>query len=158
MLNDILPSYGGNILPGDGSWTVLLGKTLESPLNSKEIKSVNPKGNKLWIFIRRTDAEAEAPILWPPDVKSQLIRKDSDVGKDWWQEGKGTTEDEMAGWHHWLNGHEFEQTPGDCEGQRSLASCSPRRHRAGHDWVTEHNNKMGVREKICISLRIWSVC
>ena len=158
MLNDILPSYRDNILPGDGSWTVLLGKTLGSPLNSKEIKPVNPKGNQLWIFIRRTDAAAEAPILWPPDVKSQLIRKDSDVGKDWWQEGKGTTEDEMAGWHHRLNGYEFEQAPGDCEGQGSLGSCSPRGHRAGHDWATEHNNKIGVREKIRVSLRIWSVC
>ena len=106
-------------------WTVVLEKTLESPLDSKEIKPVNPKGNEPWIFIRRTDAEAEAPILWPPDAKSQLIRKDSDAGKDWGQEEKGMTEDEMVGWHHWLNGCEFEQTSGDSEGQGSLACCGP---------------------------------
>ena len=85
-------------------WTVLL-KTLESPLDSKEIKLVNPEGNQLGIFIGRTDAEVEAPILWSPDGKSQLIGKDSDAGKDWGQEEKETTEDEMVGWHHWLNGH-----------------------------------------------------
>ena len=89
-------------------WTVVLEKTLESPLDCKEIKPVNPKGNQSWIFIRRTDAEAETPILWPPDVKSWLIGKDSDAGRDWGQEEKGMTEDEMAGWHHRLNGHEFE--------------------------------------------------
>ena len=89
------------------SWTVVLEKTLESPLDCKEIKPVNPKGNQPWIFIRRTDAEAETPILWPPDVKSQLIRKDCDGRKDWRQE-KGTTEDEMVGLHHQFNRHEFE--------------------------------------------------
>ena len=88
-------------------WTVVLEKTLESPLNWKEIKPVNPKGNQLWIFIGRTGAEAEAPILWPPDVKSWLIWKDPDAGKDWRQE-KGTKEDEMIIWHHWFDGHEFE--------------------------------------------------
>ena len=82
--------------------------TLENPLDSKEIKSVNPKGNQHWIFICMTDAAAETPVLWPPDAKSQLIGKDLDAGKDWGQEEKGTTEDEMVGWHHWLNGHEFE--------------------------------------------------
>ena len=87
-------------------------KTLESRLGCKEIEPVNPKGNQPWIFIRRTDAEAEAPILWPPDVKSQPIRKDPDAGKDWRQEEKGTTEDKMVGWHHQLDGHEFEQAPG----------------------------------------------
>ena len=86
-------------------WTVVLEKTLESPLDCKEIKPVNPKGNQLWRFIGRTDAEAEAPILWPPDVKSWLIRKDPDAGKDWGQEVKGTTEDETVGWYHRLNGH-----------------------------------------------------
>ena len=86
----------------------MLGKTLESPLDSKEIKQINPKGNQPWIFIERTDAKTEAPILWPPDVKNQLNRKDSDAGKDWWQEDKGTAEDEVVGWHHRLNGHEFE--------------------------------------------------
>ena len=89
-------------------WTVVLEKTLESPLDSKEIQPVHPKGNQPWIVIGRTDAEAEAPILWPLDVKSQFIGKDPDVGKDWGQEEKGTTEDEMVGWHHWLNEHEFE--------------------------------------------------
>ena len=103
---------------------VVLEKTLESPLDSKEIKPVNPKGNQPWIFIGRTDAEAEAPILWSPDVKSQPIGKDPDAGKDWGQEEKGVIEDEMVGWHHWLSGHEFEQTLGDSEGQGSLARCS----------------------------------
>ena len=106
-------------------WTVVLEKTLESPLDCKEIKPINPKGNQSWIFIGRTDAEAEAPILWPPDVKSQLIRKDPDAGKDWRQEGKGMTEDKMVGWHQWLSGHEFEQTPGDGEGQGDMVFCSP---------------------------------
>ena len=99
-------------------WTVVLEETLESPLESKEIKPVNPKGNQSWISIGRTDAEA--PILWPPDAKSQFTGKDPEAGKDWKQE-KGTTEDEMAGWHHRLNGHEFEQALGDGEGQGSLA-------------------------------------
>ena len=92
----------------------------------KEIKLVNLKGNQSWIFIGKTDAEAETPILWPPDVKNWLIGKDPDAGKVWRQEEKGTTEDEMIGWHHWLNGHEFEQTPGDREGQGSLMCCNPR--------------------------------
>ena len=87
-------------------WTVMLEKTLESPLDCKEIKPVNPKGNQSWIFIGRTDAEAEVLILWAPDVKNQLIGKDPEAGKEWGQEEKGTTE-EMIGWHHWLNGHEF---------------------------------------------------
>ena len=106
-------------------WTVVLEKTLESPLDCKEIKSVKPKENQPWIFIGRTDGEAEAPILWPPDVKSQLIGKDSDAGKCWEQEEKGMTEDEMVGWHHWLDGHEFEQTLGESEGQEILACHSP---------------------------------
>ena len=89
-------------------WTVVLEKTLENPLDSKEIKPVHPKGDQSWIFIGRTDAEAEALILWPPDAKNWLTGKDPDAGKDWRQE-KGMTEDEMVGWHHWLNGHEFEQ-------------------------------------------------
>ena len=89
-------------------WTVVLEKTLESLLNCK-IKPVNPKGNKSWIFLGRTDAEAEAPILWPPDAKNWLIEKAPDAGKDWRQKEKGTTEDEMVGWHHRLDGHEFEQ-------------------------------------------------
>ena len=89
-------------------WTVVMKKTLESLLDCKEIQPVNPKWNQSWIFIGRTDAEAETPLLWLPDVKSWLIRKDSDAGKDWRQEEKGTTEDEMVGWDLWLNGHEFE--------------------------------------------------
>ena len=117
--------------------TVVLGKTLESPLNCKDIRPGNAKGNQFWIFIGRTDAETEAPILWPPDVKNWLINKDPDAGKDWRQEEKGTTEDEMIGWHHLLDGHEFEQTPGLGDGQGSLACCGPRGHRVGHDWMTE---------------------
>ena len=88
-------------------WTVVLGKTLENPLDCKGIQPVNSKGNQSWIFIRRTDAEAETPILRPPDVKSWLTRKDPDAGKDWRLEEKGTIEDETVGWHHWLDGHEF---------------------------------------------------
>ena len=115
--------------------TVALEKTFESPLDFKEIQLVHPKGNQSWIFTGRTDAEAEAPILWRPDAKSQLIRKDPDSGKDWRQ--KGTTEEEMVGWHHWLDGHEFEQAPGDGEGQGSLAGCSLWGHKVKRDWVTE---------------------
>ena len=103
----------------------------------KGIKPVNFTVNQSWIFIGRTDAETEAPILWPPDAKSQLIRKDPDAGKDWGWEEKGMTEDEIVGWHLWLNGHELQQSPGDGEGQRSLACCSPWCRRVGHDWVTE---------------------
>ena len=88
-------------------WTVVLEKTLESPLDCKENKPAHPKGNQSCVFLGRTDAEAEAPVLWPPDSKSWLIGKDPDAGKDWRQEEKGTTEDEMVGWHHWLNGHKF---------------------------------------------------
>ena len=102
--------------------TVVLEKTLESPLDCK-IKPVNPKGNQSWIFTGRTDAEAEAPMLWPPEAKSQLIRKDSDAGKEWRQEEKGMTEDEMVGWHHCLKGHESEQTLKDNEGHGSLVCC-----------------------------------
>ena len=105
-------------------WTVVLEKTLESPLDCK-IKPVNPKGNQSWMFTGRTDVEAETPILWPPDVKNWLIWKDPDAGKDWRQEEKGTTEDEMVGWHHWLDGHEFEQAPGVGEEQGGLAWCIP---------------------------------
>ena len=110
-------------------WTVVLEKTLESPLDYKEIKPVYPKGNQSWLFIVRTDAEAETPILWPHDAKNWLIGKDPDAGIDWGQEEKGTTEDEMVGWHHRLNGCEFEQAPGVGDGQGSLASCSPWGHK-----------------------------
>ena len=97
-------------------WIVALEKTLESPFDNKVVKTVNPNWNPSWIFIRRTDAENEAPILWPPDLKSWLIRKDSDAQKEWGQEEKGTTEDQMVEWHHWLSGHGFAQAPGDGEG------------------------------------------
>ena len=104
---------------------VLLEMTLESPLECKEIKPVKPKGNQFWIFIGRTDVEAETPIFWPHDAKNWLTGEDPDAGKDWRQEEKWTTEDVMVRWHHWLNGHEFEKTKGDGEGQESLACCSP---------------------------------
>ena len=124
-------------------WTAVLEKTLKSPFDSKKIKSVNPKGNQSWVFIRRTDAEAEAPTggLWPPVAKSWLIGKDPDAGKDQRQEKKGTTEDEMVGWHHWLDGHEFEQAPEDGDGQGSLVCCSPWGHKEldMNEWL---NNKM----------------
>ena len=118
--------YKENWAPKDWRfWTVVLEKTLESPLDYKEIKPVNPKGNQSWIFIGRTDAETEAPILWLPDVKNWLIWKDLDAGKNLRQEEKGMTEDEMIGWHHWLYGHEFEQALGVGDGQACLACCSP---------------------------------
>ena len=114
-------------------------RLLKSPLDCKEIKPVNPKGNWSWILIGRTNAEAEAPVFWPPDAKSWLIREDPDAGQDWRQEEKGTIEDRMVGWHHWLDEREFEQTPGDGEGQGSLACCSPLGHKESDR--TEHLNK-----------------
>ena len=107
----------------------MLEKILESSLDCKEIQPVHPKVNQSWVFIGRTDAKAETPILWPPHVKSWLIGKDSDAGRDWGQEEKGMTEDEMAGWHHGLNGHESEPIPGDSEEQGSLMCCSPWDHK-----------------------------
>ena len=104
-------------------WTMVLEKTLESPLDCKEIQPVHSKGDQSWVFIERTDAKAETPVLWPPHVKSWLIGKDSDAGGDWGQEEKGTIEDEMAGWHHRLDGREFEWTPGDGDGQGGLSCC-----------------------------------
>ena len=109
-------------------WTVVLEKTLESSLDFKEIQQVSSKGNQSWIFIGRTDAEAETPIFWLPDAKNWLIWKDSDTGKDWRQE-KEMTEDEVVGWHHQLDGHESEQAPGVGYGQGSLACCSPWGHK-----------------------------
>ena len=103
----------------------VLEKILESPLDCKEIQPVHPKGNQSWIFIRRTDAEAETPVLWPPDAKSWLLGKDPDAGKDWRCEEKGMTKDKMVGWHHWLNEHVFELTPGVDDGQGGLVCCSP---------------------------------
>ena len=109
----------------DNWYTVVLEKTLENSLDYREIKSDNLKGNQFWIFNGSTDGEAETPIFWPPDVKNWLIGKDPDAGQDWRQEEKGMTEDEMVGWHHRLNGHEFEQPPGVGDGQGSLLCCSP---------------------------------
>ena len=106
-------------------WTVVLEKTLESPLDCKEIQPVRPKGDQSWVFTGRTDVEAETPILWPPHAKSWLIGKDPDAGKDWGQEEKETTEDEMVGWPYRLNGHECGWTPGVGDGQGGLACCSP---------------------------------
>ena len=110
-------------------WAVMLEKTLESPLDCKEIQPVHPKGDQSWVFIGRTDVEAETPILWPPHVNSWLIGKDPDAGRDWGQEEEGMTEDEMAGWYHPLNGHEFEWTLGVGDGQGGLACCSPWGHK-----------------------------
>ena len=104
---------------------MVLGKTLESPLYNDEIKQVNLKGNKPWMFSGRTEAEVETPILWPPDMKSQLFGKDPDAGKNWRQNEKRATGDKMIGWYNWFSGHELEQTPGDDEGQGNLGSCSP---------------------------------
>ena len=110
-------------------WTVVLEKTHGSPLDCNDIQPVHPKVNQSWIFIGRIDTEAETPILWPLFVKNWLIWKDLEAGKDWRQEEKGTTEDELVGWHHGLDEHEFEQPPGVDEGQRSLACCSPWGHK-----------------------------
>ena len=110
-------------------WTVVLEKTLKSPLDCKEIKPVHPKGNQSWIFILSIEAEVEAPMLWPPHAKNRLIVKDPDAGKDWRLDEKGTTEDEMVEWHHQLTGYEFEQALGVGDGQRSLACCSPWGHK-----------------------------
>ena len=110
-------------------WTVVLEKTLESPLDCKEIQPVHPKGDQSWLFIGRTHAEAETPILWPPDTKNWLTWKDPDAGKDWRQEEKGMTEDEMVGWHHQLDGHGFEQVLGAGDGQGRLVCCGPWGHK-----------------------------
>ena len=150
-------SYGFSVVMyGCESWTIKKAehwridafelwcwRRLESPLDSKEIKPVNPKGNIHWIFTGRTDAEAEVRTLWPPNVKSQLIRKDPDAGKDWRQEEKGMTEDELVGWHHQLNGHEFEQTPGGGERQGSMACCSPWgcKELDTTEWLKNNNKK-----------------
>ena len=115
---------------------VVLEKTLESPLDCKEIKPANPKGNQPWIFTGRIDPEAEAPILWPPDAKSQLTGNDADAGKDWGQQEKRATENEMVGWHHQLNWHAFARTPGDSEGQRSLVHWHPWGRRVRHGLLT----------------------
>jgi len=127
-------------------WIVLLEKTLESPLDRKEIKPVNPKGNQPLIFIGRTDAEAEAPLLWPPDVKNWLTGKDPDAEKNWRQDEKVVTEDEMVGWHHQLNGHEFEQTLGYSDEEGRLTCCSPWDCRVRHNLATIKNKKKGTAD------------
>ena len=126
-------------------WTVVLEKTLESPLDWKEVQPVHPKGDQSWVFIGRTDVEAETPILWLPDVKSWLIWKDSDAGRDWGQEEKGTTEDEMVGWYHRLNGHGFGWTPGVGDGWGGLACCSSWGHKESDtteqlNWTDYYSN------------------
>ena len=132
---------------------MVLEKTLEISLDCK-IKPVDPKGNQSWIFIGKTDAEAEAPVLWPPDGKSQLIGKDPDAGKDWRQEEKGMTEDGMVGWHHQLDGHELEQALGVDDGQGSLACCSPWGHKELD--TAERINWTEYESKICsYVLEIW---
>ena len=122
---------------------MVLEKTFESLLDYKEIKPVNPKGNQSWIFLGRTDVEAEAPVHWLSDEKSKLIGRDPDAGNDWRQKEKGMTEDEMVGWYHWFNGHEFEQTPGDSEEQGSLVCCMwhMRSQKVRHDWATNNNKR-----------------
>ena len=115
--------------------TVVLEKTLESPFDCKEIKPVNPKGSQPWIFITRTDAKAEMPVLWPLLQRADSLEK---TLKNWRQEEKGVTEDEMVGWHHWLDGHEFEKSLGVGDGQGSLAFCSPWGCKVGHNWVSTH--------------------
>ena len=132
-------------------WTVVLEKTLESPLDCKEIQPVHPKGNQSWIFFGRTDAKAETPILWPPDVKNWLIGNDPDAGKDWRQEEKWMPENEMIGWHDRLDGHEFEWTPGVGDGQGSLACSSP--------WgCKESDTTERLNWTDYVSLTSWQLC
>ena len=135
-------------------WTVVLEKTLVSPMDCKEIQPVHPKRNQSWVFIGRTDAEAETPILWRPDVKNWLIGKDPDAGKDWRQEEKGTTVNEMVGWHHWHVGHEFEQGLGVGDGQGGLLCCSPwgRKESDMTEWLnwTELNQRSAQDENFLL--------
>ena len=132
-------------------WTVLLEKTLESPLDCKEIKAVNPKGNQPWIFIGRTDVEAEAPILWPLNAKSRLIGIDPDTGKDWGQEEKQVRWGWDVGWYHWLKGHEVEQSLGDSEGHGSLACCSSQGHKELYVtyWLNSNNICLTEVRNLC---------
>ena len=136
---------------------VVLEKTLESPMDCKEIQPVHSEGDKSWVFIGRTDAEAETPILWPPHEKSWLIGKDPDAGKDWGQEEKGTTEGEMAVWHHWLNAHEFGWTPGVGDGQGGLACCDSWGHKESDTteqlkWTELNWSNLRQISKICYHL------
>ena len=140
-------------------WTVVLEKTLENPLDCKEIQPVHPKGDQSWVFIGRSDVEAETPILWLSDVKSWLIWKDPDAGKDWGQEEKGKTEDEMVGWHHRLNGHEFEWVLGFGDGRGGLACCSSWGHKESDMTVrltwTELKAHLTAHSR-CLTLSKWS--
>ena len=131
--------------PKNWCLTVVLEKTLESPLDSKAIQPVNPKGNQPWIFIGRTDAEAEVLILWPPDVKSWLIGKDPDAGKDWRQKEKRATEDDMVGWSHRFSRHKLGQTPGNSEGQGTLVHCSPWGEESDTTWQLNNNNRFVIQ-------------
>ena len=136
---------------------MVLEKTLESPLDSKEIQPVHAKGNQSWVFIGRTDAEAEASVICPPDVKNWLIGKDLDAAKDWRLEEKGTTEDERVGWHHQLNGHEFKQALGVGDGQRSLACCNTWGRKEsdmteGLNWTGKKESKRQRTELVSLSL------
>ena len=128
-------------------WTVVLEKTLESPLDCKEIQPVHSEGDQPWVFFGKNDAKAEAPVLWPSHVKSWLIGKDCDAGRDCGQEEKGTTEDEMAGWHHWLDGRESEWTPGDGDGQGGLASCDSwgRKESDTTEWLNWTRHKVWIQ-------------
>ena len=140
--------------------TVVLEKILKSPLDCKEIEPVNPKGNLSSIFIGRTDAEAEAPIVWPPDVKNCLFGEDPDAGKNWRQEEKGTTEDEMVGCHHWLDGQEFEQALGVGDGQGNLVCCSPWGHKESdmNEWLN-WTDPLHLEKKMATQLSIlaWEI-
>ena len=137
-------------------WTVVLEKTLESPLDCKEIQPVHSEGDQPWDFFGRNDVKAETPVLWPPHAKSWLIGKDSDAGRDWGWEEKGTTEDEMAGRHHWLDGPEFEWGPGVGDGQGGLACYNSWDLRVGHDWATELNWYLSTKSIYVIKvLKCW---
>ena len=132
-------------------WTVVLEKTLESPLDCKEIQSVHSKGDQSRVFIGRTDAKAETPVLWPPDVKSWLIGEDSDAGRDWGQEEKRTTEDEMAGRHHQLDGHESGWTPGVGDGQGGLACCDSWGHKESNTTERLKWTELNWEQETCLS-------
>ena len=131
-------------------WNVVLEKTFENPLDFKEIQPVHPKRDQSWISIGSTNAEGEAPILWSPYARNWFIWKDPDAGKYWRQEEKGMTKDEMVGWYHWFNGHEFEQAPGVGDGQASLSMGSPR---VKHDWATELNWTRGQKRSLVALLK-----
>ena len=134
-------------------WTVVLEKTLESPLDCKEIQPVHSRGDQSWVFFGRNDAKAETPVLWPPHVKSWLIGKDSDAGRDWGQEAKGTTEDKMAGWHHLLDGREFEWTLGVGDGQGGLVCCNSWGHKESD--MTEWLNWTELKVKLLSHVRLF---